>query len=133
MPRLPNKLFQQIVEKLKSGLWKVVGIVLLLMLTGPGVVSGYELALLLDMLGADFFLLMYLAGLLYYLQPIKQMLVNAWRSCLSVTADSTLEQDVNYLVMGSTMALVNSLPKIMMTVACLSGIYWLITSQLLLS
>lgn len=133
MPRLPNKSFQQIVEKLKSGLWKVVGIVLLLMLTGPGVVSGYELALLLDMLGADFFLLMYLAGLLYYLQPIKQMLVNAWRSCLSVTADSTLEQDVNYLVMCSTMALVNSLPKIMMTVACLSGIYWFITSLLLLS
>ena len=130
MTRPPNKLFLLIVERLKSGFWKVLGVVLFLMLTGPGVVTGYELALLLDMLGADFFLLMYLSGLLYYLQPVKQLLVNTWHACFSVSADSTLEQDVNYLVMCSTMGLVNRLPSILATVACLAGIYWMLTSVL---
>jgi len=63
-------MFNKIFDRIPPTAWKIAALILIVVLMRGNIIAGYELMAMMDMLGADFFVLVYLSGLLLYLQPV---------------------------------------------------------------
>ena len=121
-------MFNHFLKKFASGFWKIIALLLLFMFLSPGAVTGAELIFLLDMLGADLFLLMYLSGMLLYFQPVGHWLKVMWKRYFGLSGRASFGEEVNFLMSASCASIIFKMPSIISCVALIAGFYWIFTS-----
>ena len=83
------KMFIFIFNKTPKPIWKIIAIVIVV-IAAPDIIIGMEFMAFANLLGVDFFVLMYLSGLLVYLQPLINGLQKFWNSYFSGYKNTTI-------------------------------------------
>ncbi|RZD22649.1 hypothetical protein [Pseudoalteromonas sp. MEBiC 03485] len=69
-------MFNKIRQLFANKLYKTIALVLVILIAGPELMMGYELMALLEFLGPSTFVLIHLAGLMLYLERLKNAFMN---------------------------------------------------------
>ena len=78
---LPNKILK-------------LAVLLIIILAASDLVAGLELIVFANVIGLDFFVLIYLSGLIIYINSFQNTLTTFWQKYFSISTRSSFKEDV---------------------------------------
>lgn len=112
-----------LVNKLSGSIWKIIAVVIIV-IAAPDIIIGVELMALANIIGVDFFVLMYVAGFLLYLEPLKEVFKKYWGKYFSISENSSVLEDLNYFKFNIHALLMAKFYSILFVLGLSSGSYW---------
>ena len=122
-----------IFNRLLRSLWKIFALAIIVLAVGPNFAVGMELMAFVNVIGIDFFVLMYVAGILLYLEPAKEMFKKYWEIYFSMSESSSLYEDFICLKLSLFRIVITQYYFFFCAIALSAGLYWLTVEMLLIA
>ena len=85
------------INKIPKGAWKLLAI-LIIIITPAKAFIGLELMAMVNLFGAEYFILMYVSGFILLIQPVVYLFIELGRKHLHIPTKEMIQTDKRYLL-----------------------------------